>query len=78
MAEQQGPSLELHWERLANGRFSISVGQIVVVQSPNGEQRQFLPFRVWLLTTEEETKLKAALSGIAIAIPTNGHRAEMR
>ena len=64
MATEQQIAHVLAWQRLPSGEFSIAVA----IQTLNG----VVPLDVFVLTTEEEGKLRAELNKLHVAIKVPG------
>ena len=73
MAEQQQQQQQLTWTRLPDGRFAITVGVPMMIQTPQGPQPQVMPLHTWILSKEEEAKLKASMAGLFVASGNGAH-----
>lgn len=67
MANQTATPLQLHWQRLPDGRLAISVVLPLKLQSQKGDETRFAPLNTWVLSAEEEVSLKATLQGLSVA-----------
>ena len=72
MADQTATPQALQWGRAPDGRFFINV--IIAVQVSGADGSVHVPVHGFILSKEEEEKLKAALANIVLAnsMP-NGH-----
>lgn len=77
MANQEFYPQAIMWGRSADGRFGITVN----MQLPtNKGQFRFVPVTTFILTKEEEQRLRATLDGLHVASSlvdaSNGHNQE--